>query len=79
MGDWDGVAAEGDRAAAGDLSLANLPAEAKPNALLAAGCCCSGVVGSDDIPGLLDDNDLRKLLSGVCHTAANSLQIMTTS
>ena len=72
LGDQDGVTGDGDSAEAdGDLSLATLPAEAEPNVLLAAGgCCCSGVVGSDDIPGLLDD-DLRKLLSGACLTAAS--------
>ena len=67
LGDLDGVAGDGDSAAAaGDLSLANLPAAAELNALRAAGCCCcSGVIGSDDVPGLLnDDDDLRKLLSG---------------
>jgi hypothetical protein len=71
LGDQDGVNGEAD----GDLSFATLPAEAEvgPNVLRAAVgggccCCCSGVVGSDAVPGLLDD-DLRKLLSGACLTS----------
>jgi hypothetical protein len=69
LGDQDGANGEAD----GDLSLATLPAEAEagPNVLRAAacgGCCCSGVVASDAVPGLLDD-DLRKLLSGACLTS----------
>jgi hypothetical protein len=70
--DQDGVTGDGDSAGDDpDLSLATLPteAEAGPNVLLAAGWCCSGVVGSDNVPGLLED-DLRKLLSGACHTVA---------
>lgn len=65
LGDWDNVG-DGGSPVAGERSLANLPVEAEPNTLLAAvGCCCSGVVGSDDTPGLLVDG-LRMLLSGVC-------------
>ena len=65
IGDQEGVADDGDSAAAaGDLSLGDLPAEAEANVLLAAGCCCCiGVVGSDDIPCLLNDN-LREFPSG---------------
>jgi hypothetical protein len=65
LGDGDDIGG----AAAGERSLPNLPADAEPKALLAVGCWCwcSGVVGSDDTPGLLDGG-LRMLLSGVCVT-----------
>lgn len=59
LGDGDNVGG----ATAGERSLANRPADVEPKALLAVGCWCSGVVGSDDTPGLLDG--LRRLLSGV--------------
>lgn len=69
LADGDDV---GGAAAAGERSLANLPADAEPKALLTIGCCCwcwcSGVVGSDDTPGLLEGS-LRMLLSGVCITS----------
>lgn len=67
LGDGEGVESDGD-SAAGDLSLSSFPVEAEANVLAAARC--SGVVGSDDdVPGDLlgseDDDDLRRLLSGV--------------
>lgn len=71
LGDWvDRVGGDGDSAAAGERSLANLPVpvDMEPNALLAAAssCCwCSGVVGSDDTPGRRLDDGLRMLRSGV--------------
>jgi len=71
----DGVDGEAVGAAAGERSLANLPAEAEPNALLAAvgRCCwCSGVDVSDDTPGLLSDG-LRMLLSGVCIPSSRNI------
>jgi len=70
----DGVG-EAVGAAAGERSLANLPAEAEPNALLTAvgRCCwCSGVDVSDDTPGLLGDG-LRMLLSGVCIPSSRNI------
>ena len=71
----DGVDGEAVGAAAGERSLANLPAEAEPNALLTAvgRCCwCSGVDVSDDTPGLLSDG-LRMLLSGVCIPSSRNI------
>jgi len=71
----DGVGGEAASAAAGERSLANLPAEAEPNALLTAvgRCCwCSGVDVSDDTPGLLGDG-LRMLLSGVCIPSSRNI------
>ena len=73
LGDGDDVGG----AAAGERSLTNLPADAEPKALLAVSCCwcwCSGVVGSDDTPGLLDGS-LRILLSGVCITDSLNSQL----
>lgn len=68
LGDGDNVGG----ATAGERSLANRPADVEPKALLAVGCWCSGVVGSDDTPGLLDG--LRRLLSGVCITGSRGSQ-----
>jgi hypothetical protein len=74
LGDWDNVG-DGGSATAGERSLANLPAEAVPNALFAAGWgrWCSGVAGSDETPLLLCDGT-GMLLSGVCKPSSSSKQ-----